>query len=364
MTATSRATSEELLFAVSSQLLGVLTRAGASMRNPDVEPPTALQEKGARFLEERIKADPQDPNEVEYVRRISLDDLSAEKWEILKQELSRLQSLTSLDTGLSNFLDKIPDEQIRRLIYMIMTFCNPRQRILVLHMYREAARTKSGSRVFFNTNDLLQALGYAKQEDGSFPSRCRSQLHRDLMALGSTKVYYNRPIQLGGRKRTKLMFRSIVRIRDVYLDNAPRKFDLVRAAEDGYGCADGYTVELEFIDDEDGGVVLFADSVVDVKQKAFAHTTDDYVTKLKIYLASRLSQKSLVDGKYLDLTIRSLFKNLDLVGKNGSRNKEILYRTRDELIKEGVLINAWELPGKHYPTNIRFHINPEKMRPG
>ena len=56
MTATSRATSEELLFAVSSQLLGVLTRAGASMRNPDVEPPTALQEKGARFLEERIKA--------------------------------------------------------------------------------------------------------------------------------------------------------------------------------------------------------------------------------------------------------------------------------------------------------------------
>jgi hypothetical protein len=358
---TSEPSSEDL-FAVSSQLLEILSRAGTSIRNPELEPPTARADKNSRYLEGRIFPDPQETSEAECVRRISLDELSREKWELLKGELDRLQLNGAVENGLLSELEKIGDEQIRRLVYMILTYCNPRQRMLVLFMYREAARRRTGSRVYFKVNDLLEVFGYKAQTDGSFPSRIRSQLHRDLMALHRTEINYARPVQRGKRKKTQLEFRSIVRIRSAELDNMPRDFDLAQAADDGYGCADAYTVELEFFDDE-SGVVLFNDSV-NFEQKDFGRTNEDYETKLLVFLASKLKKDTLLEGDSLVLSKRALFKNLDLFGNNGSRNNQILWRTITNLQEQGYIVSAGEVPGKRTPTSMTIKINLGMMRPG
>jgi len=354
--------SSDALFAVSSQLLEILSRAGTSIRSPDLEHPTVRADRHGRYLEGRIIPDPQEPSEGECVRRISLDELSREKWELLKDELDRLQLSDAVENGLLRELEKIGDEQIRRLIYMILTYCNPRQRMLVLFMYREAARRRTGSRVYFKVNELLQVFGYKPQADGSFPSRIRSQLHRDLVALHRTEINYTRPIQRGKRKKTQLEFRSIVRIRSAELDNMPRDFDIVQAADDGYGCADAYTVELEFFDDE-SGVVLFNDAV-SFEQKDFGRTSEDYETKLLVFLASKLRKDALTEDNSLVVTKRALFKNLDLFGNNSSRNNQILWRTIEKLKEQGYIMSAGEVPGKRRPANVSIQINLDMMRPG
>lgn len=68
------------------------------------------------------------------------------------------------------------------------------------------------------------------------------------------------------------------------------------------------------------------------------------------------------DGQYLTISKRYLFKNLDLLGSNSSRNNQIFWRTVEELQQEGYILGAQELPGKRRVSSIQFQINPENLK--
>jgi hypothetical protein len=70
---------------------------------------------------------------------------------------------------------------------------------------------------------------------------------------------------------------------------------------------------------------------------------------------------TLQDGRYLHISKQYLFKNLDLLGSNSSRNNQIFWRTVDELQQEGYILSAQELPGKKRVATVQFQLNPEKM---
>jgi len=349
---------ETAFFPVSSQVLDVVIHAGATIRNPDVQPPVVRSDKTGRYIEMLISPDSEELTEqVACIRRISLDDLSVEEWKRLNEQCASLQLRACIDNGLSKELEKIGDERVRRIIYTLLTFLNPRQVALMLYLYREAYRQKSGPRVYIKVNEMLGVLGYTKAGDGGYPAKYRSQLHRDLVALHRTEILIARRQVSRRTSRTKLVFKSILRIKDVDLDNLPRDFDIVRAAEDGYGSADAYTVDLEFFDTDPGGTVLFATDL-DFNQRRFARTGDDYETRLMVYLASCLKE----DTQVVVASKRALYKKLDLLGSNGGRNTRLLWRTIELLQTQGYILKATELPGKRYSTKIEFTVNPEKIR--
>ena len=89
----------------------------------------------------------------------------------------------------------------------------------------------------------------------------------------------------------------------------------------------------------------------------------DYGTKLLIYLAGRLKWDSPEDGQYLTISRRTLHKNLELFGKNSSRNNKLSWRTVDDLTAKGSVLSARELPGKRKSNFlVESQINPEKIR--
>ena len=55
---------EDSTFAVDGQLLMVLPRAGASIKNPDVQLPTLRSDVDGYYLEMRVNTDPKDNGEV------------------------------------------------------------------------------------------------------------------------------------------------------------------------------------------------------------------------------------------------------------------------------------------------------------
>ena len=110
-----------------------------------------------------------------------------------------------------------------------------------------------------------------------------------------------------------------------------------------------------------GDYVLFADNL-DISQRLGGNTKHDYKTKLLVYLASRIKWDRPEDGQYLSISKRYLFKNLDLLGRNSSRNNQIFWRTVEELREDGYLLGAQELPGKKKSAIIQFQINPDRLR--
>lgn len=150
--------------------------------------------------------------------------------------------------------------------------------------------------------------------------------------------------------------------KDYEIDNVPRDFDLAKAADYTYELADAYTVSLEFFEGpgRNGDYVLFA-SDVDITQKLGSNAKSDYKMKLLVYLASRMKWDTLRDGQYLIISKQYLFKNLDLLGSNSSRNNQIFWRTVEELRQDGYILGAQELPGKKKTMSIQFQINPEKL---
>ncbi|MEL6556399.1 MAG: hypothetical protein AAFQ63_23540, partial [Cyanobacteria bacterium J06621_11] len=85
--------------------------------------------------------------------------------------------------------------------------------------------------------------------------------------------------------------------------------------------------------------------------------------RLLVYLASRLKWDSPKDGQYLTISRRTLHKNLELFGKNSSRNNKLFWRTVDDLTAKGFVLSARELPGKRKSNVlVEFQINPEKIR--
>lgn len=354
---------ENATFPVDGQFLMVLPRASASIRNPDMQLPILRSEGDSYYLEMRVEADSKDISEVALTRRVPLEDLSDEEWEELKTHYANLDLEACKNLGIGKGLEKIQDSRIQRLFMALLTFLNPRQVAIVLFLYKEAAKQGNGPVVSFRSNDLLESLGYTRAKDGSFTARSRSQLNRDLVALHRTELVMAQSLKKGNTIGAKVIVKSVVRIRDYEIDNVPRDFNLAKAADYTYELADAYTLSLEFFEgpSRTGDYVLFSNSI-DIKQKLGSNAKNDYSMKLLIYLAGRMKWDKLQDGKYLSISKQYLFKNLDLLGSNLSRNNQILWRTIEELKQEGYILEAQELPGKRKATNIQFRINPEKIR--
>jgi len=353
---------DEEMFPVDGQLLMVLPRAGASLKNPDVHLPILRADEDGYYLEMRVEADAENQSEIAVTRRLPLENLTADEWEDLKQQYAALDLQTCTDQGISKGLEKIQDRRIQRLFMALLTFLNPRQVSIVLYLYKQADQQGNGRLVSFRSNDLLESLGYTKTKDGGFASKLRSQLNRDLVALHRTELVFAQSLRKGETVGAKVTIKSILRIRDYEIDNVPRDFDLVKAADYTYELADAYTVSLEFFEgpSRTGDYVLFANSL-DISQKLGSNAKNDYKTKLLVYLASRLKWDTPQDGQYLTISKQYLFKNLDLLGSNSSRNNQIFWRTVDELKEEGYILSAQELPGKKKVPNIQFQINPEQL---
>lgn len=352
---------KEAAFPVDGQLLMVLPRAGASIKNPDIQLPILRSDEDGYYLEMRVEADPKNVSEVAVTRRVPLENLSVEEWEELKKQYADVD-FRACTEGVSKGLEKIQDRRIQRLFMALLTFLNPRQVSIVLFLYKQAAQQGNVPLVSFRSNDLLKSLGYTRTKDGGFASKLRSQLNRDLVALHRTELVLAQSLRKGNNMGAKVMIKSVLRIKDYEIDNVPRDFDLAKAADYTYELADAYTVSLEFFEGpgRTGDYVLFANSI-DITQKLGSNAKSDYKTKLLVYLASRMKWDTLQDGQYLAISKQYLFKNLDLLGSNSSRNNQIFWRTVDELQQEGYIIGAQELPGKKKVATVQFQMNPVKM---
>lgn len=353
----------EAAFPVDSQLLMVLPRASASIRNPDVQLPILRSDVDGYYLELRVEADSQDTSEIAVVRRVPLENLSEEEVDELKAESAKLDWSACITKGVSNGLEKIHDRRFQRMLTALITFLNPRQISIVLYLYKLAAQQNNGGTVTFRSNDLLQDLGYTRTKDGGFASKLRSQLNRDLVALHRTELVLARSFKKHQANRgAKVMIKSILRIKDYEVDSAPRDFDITKAADYTYELADSYTISLEFFDgSRNGDFVLFPNSL-DISQRLGSNAKCDYKTKLLVYLASRMKWDHAADGQFVSVSKQYLFKNLDLFGTNSSRNNQIFWRTVDELKNDGYLFGAQELPGKHRIASIQFQIDSSKLK--
>lgn len=340
----------------------VLPRAGASIRNSDVQLPILSADGDGYYLEMQVGSDSLDNSEVAVTRRVPLDDISDEEWQELKVQYASLDLMKIRDQGVTAGLEKIHDRRIQRLFMALLTFLNPRQVAIIIYLYREAANQGTGPIVSFRSNDLLEELGYTRTKDGGFASKVRSQLNKDLVAMHRTELIFAQSLKNIDGVGAKVTVKSVLRIKDYQIDNVPRDFDLVKAADYTYELADAYTISLEFFEgpSRTGDYVLFTNSV-DIKQKLGSNAKSDYKMKLLVYLASRMKWDTLREGQYLTISKSYLFKNLDLLGSNSSRNNQIFWRTVEELQEEGYILAAQELPGKKKTTNVQFQLNSQKI---
>ncbi|HEY9769209.1 MAG TPA: hypothetical protein V6C71_12055 [Coleofasciculaceae cyanobacterium] len=350
-------------FPVDGQLLMVMPRASASIRNPEVQLPILRKDKGNYYLEMLVNADSEDERELAVTRRVSLDKLSQAEWKELEAQYNNLDLSVCSDVGINKSLENIKDCRIRRLFLALLTFLNPRQVSIILYLYREAAIQSNGSLVSFRSNDLLDILGYKRTKDGGFAARVRAQLNQDLVALHRTELIFARALQKGEQIGAKVSVKSILRIHDYEIDKVPRNFDLSKAADYTYELADAYTIALEFFENasKQNANVLFSKSI-DLGEKPGGNAKRDYKTKLVIYIASRMKWDKLKDGQYLLISKNCLFKNLDLLGSNKSRSNKILWRTIEQLNEDDYVIEAQEITAKSKQTKIQFQINPQKIK--
>jgi hypothetical protein len=347
-------------YSVDGQLMMIMPRASASLRNPDVRLPVLRSDINGYYLEMRVDADPDDPSEVAVTRRIPLDDFSQEEWEELQQQYSKLDLSTCVDVGVTKGLEKVQDRRVQRLFMALLTFLNPRQVAVVLYLYREASRQGNGRTVNFRSNDLLTDLGYKRTEKGPYQANLRSQLNRDLVALHRTELVFAQSLAKGDSIGAELTVKSVLRIKKVFIDKLPRDFDLAKSADYTHELADAYTIDLEFFEGPGSDDILLANT--GIKQREFANTKRDYRTKLLVYLASRIKWNGLRNEKHLVVSKPYLFKNLDLLGSNNPRNNQIFWRTVDELQADGFIFSALELPGKGKSQSIEFQICSDKLR--
>ncbi len=353
----------DTVFPVDGQMLMVLPRAGASIKNPDVQLPILRADADGYYLEMRVDSDPKNKSEVAITRRVPLEDISTSQWEELKAQYANLDLKVFTDEGISKGLEKLHDRRVQRLFKALLTFLNPRQVAIVLFLYKQARKQGNGHLVSFRSNALLESLGYTRAKDGSFTAKMRSQLNQDLVALHRTELVFAESLNKGNTMGAKVIVKSVLRIRDYEIDSVPRDFDWAKAADYTYELADAYTIALEFFDGpgRTGDYVLFSNSV-DIQQKLGSNAKNNYKMKLLVYLASRMKWDTLTDGQYLLISKQYLFKNLDLLGSNLSRNNQILWRTIEELKQEKYILDAQELLGKRKTINIQFQVNPEKIR--
>ena len=105
----------------------VMPRAGASVKNPDVQLPILRSDGDGYYMEVRVASDSQDASEVAVTRRVQIEDLSEDEWEDIKSQYASLDLASCADVGLTKVLDKIQDRRLERLVMALLTFLNPRQ---------------------------------------------------------------------------------------------------------------------------------------------------------------------------------------------------------------------------------------------
>jgi hypothetical protein len=343
-------------FPIDGTLLQLLPRAGAVLRHPQMGLPQWQAQADGDYISMRLAAGPE-VSEVEISRRISLAYLGSEDRALIQTQLARLDLSPCLTQGLAKGLAPLGDRRLERLLTGLMTFLNPRQMAIVLYLQQLAHQQQSAT-VSFDANDLLQTLGYSRTADGGFASKLRSQLHRDLVALHRTELVFPSLKAKGGKAR----IRGILRIKGHQVSGRGDGFDLWKAADYSYELADRYTVALEFMEGiQKTGDCLWFGGAIDLTQQLGSNAKNDSQMRLLIYLASRLKWDRPQDREYLILSKPSLFRALDLLGTNSSRNNQIFWRTVEALKQIGYLVNAQELPGKQI-NSIQFQINPSFLR--
>ena len=355
---------EELEFPVDGALIRVLSRAGVSIKNPDVRPLIFYDDGNKYAIEMRIDADPEEKGEMEVIRRVPLDNITADEWEDLKHQYAQLDLNLCISEGISKGLEGIEETPIQRLFIALLTYLNPRQKAIVLYLYREAAleNATNSPEITFRGNNLLEALGYKRAKDGSFPSTTRSQLHRDLMTLHNIQLIFAKSLEEETGRSAEVTIKSVLRVKRYRTDNVPRDFDLSQAASYTYELADEYTVSLEFFEGIHTGDVVRYPNTISLEQKQGRNAKFDYTTELLVYLGSRLKWDRPDENQYLTISKQYLLKNLGLFGVNKSRNNQILWRTIEELREQGYILEARELPGKRNKmSNIQIQVNPEKI---
>jgi hypothetical protein len=354
--------SNEEMFGVSGKLIRIMPRAGASLRNPDLGMPVLKTGEDGNYLEMTIDADAEDATEVEVTRRIPLRGFSKEEWEILKSEYAKLNLELCRQEGLKSALEKIADIKIRRLFETLLTFLDFRQVGVVLFLYREAARQGNSREVRFRSNDLLEALGYARDAKGRFHTDSRSQLNQDLVALHRMELVFARSVWDGKNRGAEVVVKTVLRIQKYLINKLQRPFDLDTAADYTHQLADEYTVELGFYPNGPLDDIVLLPETIDIKQNERNKSEKEYELKLLIYLMNRMQWDKLKNNDILTISKQYLYKNMDLLGSNISRNNRIFWRTVDALREKNYIIKVQEITGKRRVVNFEFQVNPEMIR--
>jgi hypothetical protein len=342
----------EPIYTLSGDILNVLFHSRTAME-PEAAMLSLTSDQDSKYIELSRRMIPDGESKQEYLSRIPIRDLSVEQWNALTEEFARFKMQAMAENGLEDLAEKITNDSNRFAIYTLLSFCSLSQFRITMELHRRAAETKSGSRLSFKTNDVLESLGYSRSSDGHFPAKFRAQFHRNLMALHSTEVLIMQHTSTR-RRRAKLSYRSILRIRDVDLDNLPREFDMRRAAEDGYGCADGYIVDLEFFDLSPGNSVCVSD--VDIRNHQHKHDKDDYELSAILLLAH--AQVNSDGSNLIKISMGELLEFLKIQDSNTSRRKTKVLRTLRRLKESGHIQEFVQ----DNSGNIEIAINPEKIR--
>ncbi|MGG6242855.1 hypothetical protein ACQ4N7_30025 [Nodosilinea sp. AN01ver1] len=82
--------------------------------------------------------------DVAVTRQVPVEGLSAHEWAEVQKQYASLDISICHDLGLSKGLETIQDRRLERLMAALLTFLNPRQVSIVLHLYRcKIARTSA-----------------------------------------------------------------------------------------------------------------------------------------------------------------------------------------------------------------------------
>ncbi len=100
-------------FPVDGQLLMILPRAGSTLRNHDVNLPELRLDTDGYYIEIKINADPENPEEVEVTRRIPLDNCSEEELQTLQTQFTNLELESCVEKGVKKTLENIEDRKLQ-----------------------------------------------------------------------------------------------------------------------------------------------------------------------------------------------------------------------------------------------------------
>ncbi|MEM1369258.1 MAG: hypothetical protein AAGG02_14870 [Cyanobacteria bacterium P01_H01_bin.15] len=358
--------SEQLeIFPVDGDVIRVLPEASTSFKTVRGGP-KLIRDGDRVFLQMGIENEPSSHSAQFEVsaRRLEVSEFAEDDIELLRSQIEALDIELCKTKGLKKGLESINDGRFRRLLVTLLNFLNPAQIALLFCLYKMAYEQESSPKVSFESNELMDKLGYVRSSSGYFNSKSRSNLHRDLLALHRMELVLARQLS---NSRTRYDIKTLLRIESYEVDRKPRAFDAEKAGDYTFELADQYTLTLGFLRDavdEDPDKILLAYSTDKLRSRGKGQKNEnDYATKLLAYLASRMKWDKLIEGEYLEISVRYLMKNLGIFSANNTRNHNHLKGAIEKLTEAGYLKDYKEiLNKKNKPQKIRFRINLQMIR--